>query len=67
MRSRQKSKDTLKQMKIETTQNLWKTRKSILRKKCLALKAYFNKEQKAEINNLTLYFKELEKEQVKPK
>ena len=51
-----------------TIQNLWDTGKAILRGKFIALQAYFKKQEKAQINNLTLYLKELEKEQqTKPK
>ena len=41
--------------------------KAILRGKFIALQAYLKKQGKAQINNLTLHFKELEKEQTKPK
>ena len=62
-RSRKKSKDTLKQMKIETnnpkTVRYWE---SIPRGKFTALQAYFKKQEKTQINNLTLHLKELEKE-----
>ena len=42
--------------------------KIVLRGKLIALQAYLNKQGKAQINNLTLRLKELEKEQqTKPK
>ena len=42
--------------------------KAILRGKLLASQAYLQKQEKAQINNLTSYLKELEKEQqTKPK
>ena len=52
-------------MKVRKQQfkNLWDTRKAILRGKFIALQAYFKKQKKAQINNLTLHLKELEKEQ----
>ena len=50
-----------------TIQNLWDTGKAFLRGKFIALQTYLKKE-KAQINNLTLHIKELEKEQqTKPK
>ena len=66
-RSRKKSKNTLKQMKVRKQQfkNLWDTRKAILRGKFIALQSYFKKQKKAQINNLTLHLMELEKEQLK--
>ena len=39
------------------------TEKTILWEKFIALQAYLKKQEKAQINNLTLYLKELEKEQ----
>ena len=45
-----------------TIQNLWDTGKAFLRGKFIALQTYLKKE-KAQINNLTLHIKELEKEQ----
>ena len=45
-----------------TTQNLWDTGKGILRGKFIALQAYLKKQEKTQINNLTLYLKELEKQ-----
>ena len=50
-----------------TTQNLWDTGKAILREKFTALLAYLKKQEKAQINNLTLHFKKLEKQQQSPK
>ena len=46
-----------------TTQNLWDTGEAFLRGKFLALQAYLNKKQKAQINNLTLPLKDPEKQQ----
>ena len=49
-------------------QNLWDTAKAILRGKFRAMQVYLRKQEKFQINNLTLHLKELEKEeQTKPK
>ena len=51
-----------------TIQNLWDAAKAVLRGKFIAIQAYFKKQEKSQINNLTLHLKELEKgEQTKPK
>ena len=50
------------------TPNLWDTWKSVLRGKFIALQAYLKEQEQAQINNLTLHVKKLEKEQcTKPK
>ena len=43
-----------------TYQNLWDAAKLVLREKFIALQAYLKKQEKSQINNLTLYLKELE-------
>ena len=48
-------------------QNLWEAPKEVLRGKFIAIQAYLKKQEKSQINNLTLHLKELEKEQTKPK
>ena len=48
-----------------TTQNLWDTIKAVLRGRFIALQAYFKKQEKSQINNLTLHLKQLEKEEMK--
>ena len=49
-------------------QNLWDAAKAVLRGKFIAIQAYLRKQEKSQINNLTLHLKELEKEeQTKPK
>ena len=65
MRLRKKSKDTFKQMKmrIQQLKNPWDTAKAALREKFIALQVYLKKQEKSQINNLTLYLKDLEKEQ----
>ena len=48
-----------------TTQNLWDTMKAVLRRKFIAIQAYLKKQEKSQINNLTLQLKQLEKEEMK--
>ena len=49
-------------------QNLWDAAKAVLRGKFTAIQAYLKKQEKSQINNLTLHLRELEKEeQTKPK
>ena len=48
-----------------TTQNLWGTVKAVLRGRFIALQAYLKKQEKTQINNLTLHLKQLEKEEMK--
>ena len=50
------------------TQNLWDTAKAVLRGKFISIQSHLKKQEKSEINNLTLHLKQLEKEeQRKPK
>ena len=49
-------------------QNLWDAAKAVLRGKFIAIQSYIRKQEKSQINNLTLHLKQLEKEeQTKPK
>jgi len=48
-----------------TSQNLWNTVKAVLRGRFLAIQAYLMKQEKSQINNLTLHIKQLEKEEMK--
>ena len=48
-----------------TTQNLWDTVKAVLRGKLIAIQAYLKRQEKSQINNLTLHLKQLEKEEMK--
>ena len=46
-----------------TIQNLWDAAKAVLRAKFIAIQAYLEKQEKSQINNLTLHLKKLEKEE----
>ena len=49
-------------------QNLWDAAKAVLRGKFIAIQSYLRKQEKSQINNLTLHLKQLEKEeQTKPR
>ena len=48
-----------------TTQNLWDTVKAVLRGQLIAIQAYFKKQEKSQINNLTIHLKQREKEEMK--
>ena len=51
-----------------TLQNLWDVAKAVLRGKFIAIQAYLRKQEKAQINKLTLHLKQLEREeQTRPK
>ena len=63
-------KEEEKQKDLETNenestmvQNLWDTAKAVLRGKFRAIKSYPKKQDKFQLNNLTLYLKQLEKEE----
>ena len=47
------------------TQNLWDASKAVLRGKFIPIQSYLKKQEKSEINNLTLHVKQLEKEEQK--
>ena len=49
----------------KTTQNLWDTVKEVLRERFIAIQDYLKKQEKSQINNLTLHLKQLEKEEMK--
>jgi len=49
-------------------QNIWDAAKVVLREKYIIIQAYFKKQEKSQINKLTLHLNKLEKEQqMKPK
>ena len=49
-----------------TTQNLWDAAKALLRGKLIAIQSYLKKQEKHQIDNLTLHLKQLEKEEQNP-
>ena len=48
-----------------TTQSLWDSVKAVQRGRFIAIQAYLKKQEKNQINNLTLHLKQLEKEEIK--
>ena len=44
-----------------TTQNLWDAAKAVLRGKLIATQSYLKKQEKHQIDNLTLHLKKLQK------
>jgi len=48
-----------------TTQILWDSVKAVLSRRFIAIQAYLKKQEKNQINNLTLHLKQLEKEEMK--
>ena len=52
-------------MKTQQPKNLWDTVKAVLRGRFIAIQAYLRKQEKSQINNLTLHLKQLEKEEMK--
>ena len=53
------------QMKTEQPKTLWESVKAVLRGRFKAMQAYLKKQEKTQINNLTLHLKQLEKEEMK--
>ena len=47
------------------TQDLWDAAKAVLRGNFIAIESYLKKQEKSDINNLTLHLKQLEKEEPK--
>ena len=47
------------------TPNLWDPVKAVLRGRFIAIQAYLKKQERNQINNLTLHLKQLEKEEMK--
>ena len=48
-----------------TTQNLWNAAKEVLGRKFIVIQSYLKKQEKHQIDNLTLHLKQLEKEEKK--
>ena len=48
-----------------TTQNLWDEAKAVLRGELIAIQSYLKKQEKHQIDNLTLHLKQLEKKRAK--
>ena len=48
-----------------TTPNLWDTVKAVLRGRFITIQAHLKKQEKSQINDLTLHVKQLEKEEMK--
>ena len=51
------------EMNENTTQNLWDPVKAVLRWWFIAIQGYLKKQEKNQISDLTLYLKQLEKEE----
>ena len=49
------------------TQNLWDAAKAVLRGKFIVIESYLKKQEKHQIDNLTLHLKQMEKEGQKKK
>ena len=50
-----------------TTQNLWDAAKAVPRGKFIAIQSFLKKQEKHQIDNLTLHLKQLEKEEEQQK
>ena len=48
-----------------TTSNLWDSVKAVLRGRFIAIHTYLRKQERNQVNNLTLHLKQLEKEEMK--
>ena len=51
------------QNKSKIIQNIWNAEKAVLKWKFITRKSYLKKQEKTQINNLTLYLQQLEKEE----
>ena len=54
----------MKENENTTTPNLWDSVKAVLRGMFIAIQAYLKKQERNKINNLTLYLKQLELEEL---
>ena len=50
----------------KTSQTMWDTVKEVLRGRFIAIQAYLRKQEKSQINNLTVHLKQPEKKEIKP-
>ena len=50
-------------MMMKTLLNLWVASKAVLRRKFIEITSYLKKQEKHQIDNLTLHLKQVEKEQ----
>ena len=50
---------------MKMSKNLWDTVEALLKRCFIAIQAYLKKQEKSQINNLTLHLKQLEKEEMK--
>ena len=48
-----------------TTPNLWDTVKAMLKGSFITIQAYLKKQERSQLNNLTLHLKQLDKEEMK--
>ena len=66
---KQKSKKYLETNENKNTiiQNLWDAAKAVPKRKFIAIQSYLRKQEKYEINNLTLHLKGLRKKKQRPK
>ena len=55
----------MNQKENTSSPNLWDTVKAVLRGRFIATQAHLRKQEKSQINNLTLHPKQLEKEEMK--
>ena len=62
MKVKEESKKVGLNFENTTTQNLWDTVKAVLRGRLMAVQAYLKKQEKSQINNLTLHLNQIEKE-----
>ena len=65
MHQEKREKNQIKKVRNEngnrTTQNIWDSVQAVLRGRFIAIQAYLKKQEKNQINNLTLHLKQLEK------
>ena len=60
---RRKKKSKENNNKNRSIPSLWDAAKAVLRGKFIAIQSYLKKQEKSQVNNLTLHLKQLDKEQ----